>query len=146
MSPLISKALLILFTVHLVVFLCMTIKHRRFDFLLASITFLALALSNGLRLWRPNFGLAGHSPFIWLRAIAWSSTAAAFVARAKFKKKKALLQSDSKFDPSAKSNGPQAGSNPSTTSDLFDSTPPVEKAVASIRSPRSEARKKSLTD
>lgn len=116
MSNLMTTGLLVLFTVHLVVFLRMTVKHRRFDFFLASITFFALVLSNGLRLWRPNFGLTGLNPHTWLRAIAWSTTVAAFIAKSKIKKKKALLLSGNGSDQSATS-GPQTDSNHSTIPD-----------------------------
>jgi hypothetical protein len=67
--------LLILFSIHLLVFLRLTFKHKRTQFLLATIAFTLLTLSNALRLWRPGMILAGHNPFAWLRFIALSSTA-----------------------------------------------------------------------
>lgn len=67
--------LLILFSIHLLVFLRLTFKHKRVQFLLATMAFTALALSNALRLWRPGIILAGHNPIVWLRFMAWSASA-----------------------------------------------------------------------
>lgn len=131
-----ATALFILFSIHLVVFLRMTVKYRRFDFLFATITFFMLALSNGLRLWRPNMGLAGYNPHTWLRAIAWSATVAAFIAKFKFKKNKALQLSRSNFDRSAKVHDPQAGVKRSTDSDGAASVPIIQKSdPASVNDP-----------
>ena len=91
MTQYITVFLLILFTIHLLVFLRLTFKHKRIQFLLATIAFTALALSNALRLWRPGMILAGHNPFAWLRLMAWSSSAGsvALFIRNKVKLKKA---------------------------------------------------------
>ncbi len=83
--------LLILFSVHLMIFLHLTFKHKQIQFLLATIAFTALALSNALRLWRPGMILAGHNPYVWLRFMALSASAgsAALFIRKKLKLKKA---------------------------------------------------------
>ena len=82
--------LLIIFSIHLVVFLRLTFRHKRSDFLLAAIAFLAMVLSSSLRLWRPEMDLAGYDPYAWLRILAWGATAAAAIQfvrhRAKFRK------------------------------------------------------------
>ncbi len=91
MPQYITIFLLILFSVHLLIFLRLTFKHKRIQFLLATIAFIALTLYNALRLWRPGMILAGHNPFIWLRFMAWSASAgsATLFIRKKFKMKKA---------------------------------------------------------
>ncbi len=91
MPQYITIFLLILFSVHLLIFLCLTFKHKRIQFLLATIAFTALALSNALRLWRPGMILAGYNPHAWLRFMAWSASAgsAALFIRNKLKLKKA---------------------------------------------------------
>jgi asparagine N-glycosylation enzyme membrane subunit Stt3 len=71
--------LLIIFSVHLLIFLRLTFKHKRSQFLLATMTFTALALSNALHLWRPGLDLAGHDPHAWLRFMAWCATAGSVV-------------------------------------------------------------------
>lgn len=73
MTQYITIFLLVLFSIHLLVFLHLTFKHKRIQFLLATISFTALALSNALRLWRPAMNLAGHNPFVWLRFMALSA-------------------------------------------------------------------------
>lgn len=75
MPQYITIFLLILFSIHLMIFLHLTFKHKRIQFLLATIAFTALALSNALRLWRPGIILAGHNPYVWLRFMAWSASA-----------------------------------------------------------------------
>jgi 4-amino-4-deoxy-L-arabinose transferase-like glycosyltransferase len=74
MTQHIALFLLIIFSVHLLIFLRLTFKHKRSQFLLAAIAFLALVVSNALRLWRPQLDLAGHNPHIWLRFVAWIAT------------------------------------------------------------------------
>jgi hypothetical protein len=69
-----APLLLIVFTVHLLIFLRLTFRHRQSQYLLATIAFLALVVSSALRLWRPQLNLAGHDPHIWLRIMAWSAT------------------------------------------------------------------------
>jgi 4-amino-4-deoxy-L-arabinose transferase-like glycosyltransferase len=83
--------LLIIFSVHLLIFLRLTFRHKRSQFLLATIAFLALVLSNALRLWRPQLDLAGHDPHVWLRCMAWIATTGSVVlfVRNKVKLKKA---------------------------------------------------------
>jgi uncharacterized membrane protein YwaF len=83
--------LLIVFTAHLLIFLRLTFKHKRSQFLLAAIAFLALVVSNALRLWRPQLDLAGHDPHVWLRFVAWIATLGSVVmfVRNKIKLKKA---------------------------------------------------------
>jgi 4-amino-4-deoxy-L-arabinose transferase-like glycosyltransferase len=82
--------LLIVFTIHLLIFLRLTFRYRQSQYLLATITFLALVVSSALRLWRPQLNLAGHDPHTWLRFVAWSATAgsAIQVIRKKMKPKK----------------------------------------------------------
>lgn len=83
--------LLIVFTVHLLIFLRLTFRHKRSQFLLAAIAFLALVVSYALRLWRPQLDLAGHDPHFWLRCMAWTATmgSAALFIRSKVKFRKA---------------------------------------------------------
>jgi hypothetical protein len=69
--------ILVVFMVHLVVFFRLTLRHKRSDFLLATIAFLSLVLSTALRLWWPGIGLGGHELHAWLRVLAWCATAAA---------------------------------------------------------------------
>ena len=69
--------LLVVFMVHLAVFFRLTLRHKRSDFLLATIAFLALVLSTALRQWWPEIGLGGHGLHAWLRVLAWAATAAA---------------------------------------------------------------------
>jgi hypothetical protein len=79
MTEPIAIFLFVIFTVHLLVFVRLTVRHKRSDFLLATVAFLALVLSSALRLWRPEMSLAGHDPHAWLRILAWGATAAAAV-------------------------------------------------------------------
>ena len=69
--------MLAVFMVHLVVFFRLSLRHKRSDFVWATIAFLALVLSTGLRLWWPEIGLGGHELHVWLRVFAWGATAAA---------------------------------------------------------------------
>lgn len=89
MMQYITIFLLILFSIHLLVFLRLTFKHKQIQFLLATMAFAALTLSNALRLWRPGMVLAGHNPVVWLRFMAWSASAgsAALFIRKKVNKK-----------------------------------------------------------
>jgi 4-amino-4-deoxy-L-arabinose transferase-like glycosyltransferase len=91
MTQNVALFLLIVFTVHLLIFLRLTFRHKRSYFLLAAIAFLALVVSNALHLWRPQLDLAGHDPHVWLRVTAWIATAGSAVLflRGKFKFKKA---------------------------------------------------------
>lgn len=74
MTQYLAIVLLIIFSVHLLIFLRLTLKYKRSQFLLATMAFTALAISNALRLWRPGLDLAGHNPRTWLRLMAWSAS------------------------------------------------------------------------
>jgi 4-amino-4-deoxy-L-arabinose transferase-like glycosyltransferase len=91
MTQHLALLLLIVFTVHLLIFLRLTLRHKRSQFLLATIAFLALVVSYALRLWSPHLDLAGHDPHVWLRSMAWVATAGSAVlfVRNKAKLKKA---------------------------------------------------------
>ena len=92
MSELLTIGLLIIFLVHLAAFTWLTFRHKRSDYLLASLAFLALVLSTAVRTWWPDLDLRGQDLHVWLRALGWIATAAAafLFIKYKIKPKKAL--------------------------------------------------------
>ena len=70
-----DQALLALFAIHLVVFVRLSWLRRQPRYLLASTTFLLLVAVFSLRLWAPEWSLAGVALHRWLRWGAWGSAA-----------------------------------------------------------------------
>jgi 4-amino-4-deoxy-L-arabinose transferase-like glycosyltransferase len=75
MTQQMAPLLLIVFSIHLLIFIRLAFRHRRVHFFLAVISFLALVVSYALRLWRPQLNMAGHDLALWLRFTAWITTA-----------------------------------------------------------------------
>lgn len=63
--------LLGIFTIHLIIFLRLTVKHRKSYYVLASLSFFLLILSFSLHLWMPALELGGHKVYWYLRVGGW---------------------------------------------------------------------------
>ncbi len=70
-----NAALLALFAAHLVAFGRLTWVRRQLQYAVATTTFFLLVGVFSLRLWLPDWALAGIAVHQWLRWAAWGSAA-----------------------------------------------------------------------
>ena len=70
-----NAALLILFGAHLAVFGRLAWRRRQIQYIVASTTFLLLVAVFSMRLWVPEWTIAGFAAHRLLRCAAWASAA-----------------------------------------------------------------------
>ena len=72
--------LLILFGIHLTIFLWLAVQYRKSYHILAAITFVLLLISTGVRLACPEVHLGPYPLFACIKYTAWLATAAAVIS------------------------------------------------------------------
>jgi uncharacterized membrane protein YwaF len=74
MSEPMPIALIVIFSIHLIVFLCLYVKRKRAYHLYAASAFLWLILYQVSRLWWGEMTLFGYSAHVCFRLAAWLTT------------------------------------------------------------------------
>ncbi len=68
-------SILIIFIIHFVIFLRLSLLRRKAHHVLATVSFLMLIMFSSIRLWAPRMMLFGHPVHIYFRISAWFTSA-----------------------------------------------------------------------
>ena len=75
MSDLLLLAIFIIFGVHFIFFLCLSLLRKKLQHMLATTSFLLLMMFSSLRLWEPRLMFHGHPAYMYFRVSAWCTSA-----------------------------------------------------------------------
>ena len=68
-------AIFIVFVVHFIVFLRLSLLRRKLQHILAATSFFLLMMFSSLRLWAPRVMLHGYPVYMYFRVSAWCTSA-----------------------------------------------------------------------